>query len=102
MKQIGELVKRIQINEEGDVVLGTPCMVGFLNSLAIAGIEPKDVFNISKEGVVIEIKPFPKDFPEDQKINATCFLMNQISIRNIIDHQKLSNAFANSYASKKS
>ena len=45
---IANIVKRIQINEQGDIILGTPCMVGFLNQLAMAEIDVKKIFNLSK------------------------------------------------------
>jgi hypothetical protein len=92
---IANIVKRIQINEQGDIILGTPCMVGFLNQLAMAEIDVKKIFNLSKEGLIIELKPFPKEFPEDQKINALAFFQNQLSIRNIMDHQKFTVELAN-------
>ena len=87
MQGLKDLVKRIQINEEGDIILGTPAMVGFLNELAIAEVDPKKLYNISKEGIIIEIKPFPKDMPENLRTIALAFFTNQVSVRGILDHQ---------------
>ena len=86
-------IKHIQYTDQGDYILGTDNMAITVGNIYKEGYKLENIFNIGKDGIILEIKPVNIEDPDVMFWVQNLFI-NQISLRGIVDNQSLSRILA--------